>query len=110
RDLAALYVGFLQGQPPRLLPLPVQYVDYAAWLRRGLTGEVLAGQLAYWTQQLADAPVDLPLPYRQPGPASPASDTSVRGARIHVALNADVTRRLRALAHYHGATLFMVLS
>src|SRR5262249_11172435 len=74
---------------------------------------------AYWTQQLADPPVDLPLPYREtatPGTAGPAgaagkaAGTSYRGARIDVALDAELTHRLHAVARDHGVTLFMVLS
>jgi len=120
RELAALYSGLLDGRPPPLAPLPVQYVDYAAWLARWLTGETLDRQVAYWTQQLADPPVDLPLPYREtatPGTAGPAgaagnraARTSYRGARIDVALDAELTHRLHAVARDHGVTLFMVLS
>jgi non-ribosomal peptide synthetase component F len=84
--------------------LPVQYADYTAWLGRWLTGEVLERQLAYWTQQLADAPAELALPYR----AQPANPT-YEGGRCKLALDAALVRRLRALGHAHGATQFMVL-
>ena len=73
-----------------------------------LTGEALDRQLAYWTHHLADPPVDLPLPYRGRRPAL-ATGATYRGGRIELALDAELTRRLRALAHRSGATLFMVL-
>ncbi|TMQ10172.1 MAG: hypothetical protein E6J91_27600 [Deltaproteobacteria bacterium] len=105
REVAALYAAGLRGEVAELAPLPVQYVDYAAWLDRWLRGEVLQRLVGYWTEQLADAPVDLPLPYRGPRPAVATS----RGGRIELGLGAEVARRLHALAHHHGATLFMAL-
>ncbi|TMQ10650.1 MAG: amino acid adenylation domain-containing protein, partial [Deltaproteobacteria bacterium] len=105
REVAALYAAGLRGEVAELAPLPVQYVDYAAWLDRWLRGEVLQRLVGYWTEQLADAPVDLPLPYRGPRPAVATS----RGGRIELRLGAEVARRLHALAHHHGATLFMAL-
>jgi len=65
----------------------------------------LERQLAYWTQHLADAPAELPLPYR--GPRPPIQ--TFRGGRFERSLDAELTGRLCALAHHHGATLFMVL-
>ena len=39
----------------------MQYVDYAAWQRQWLQGEVLEKRLAYWRQQLQDAPTRIEL-------------------------------------------------
>ena len=49
RDLDALYTSATRGEPAVLAPLPVRYVDYAAWQRRLLDGTVRDEQLAYWT-------------------------------------------------------------
>ncbi|WP_146741359.1 condensation domain-containing protein, partial [Lonsdalea populi] len=62
RELGELYRAFSQKQPDPLPPLAIQYADYAAWQRRWLQGEVLQSQLAYWREQLADAPPLLELP------------------------------------------------
>ena len=62
-ELAQLY-----NEPTaHLLPLRVQYADYAVWQRQWLQGERLAQQLAYWYQQLQDAPVlQLPTDHARP--------------------------------------------
>src|SRR5205085_5764539 len=66
QELAALYEAFSTGQPSPLPDLPIQYVDFAVWQREWLQGEVLEGQMAYWKQQLADAPTVLELPTDHP--------------------------------------------
>ncbi|MEV1179173.1 amino acid adenylation domain-containing protein, partial [Nonomuraea sp. NPDC049784] len=61
RELAVLYAAFSRGEPSPLAPLSVQYADFAVWQREWLQGEVLDGQLGYWKERLAGAPVlDLP--------------------------------------------------
>src|SRR5262249_6586886 len=62
RELRSLYQAFEGGLPSPLSELSIQYVDYAAWQREWLQGEVLQKQIAYWKQQLADAPPLLTLP------------------------------------------------
>ncbi len=37
--------------------MPVQYADFTKWQREWLKGEVLEDQLAYWKEQLRDAPL-----------------------------------------------------
>ena len=105
RDLRALYAGRVSGEPPLLPVLPIQYADFACWQRRILQGERLNALFAYWQKQLEDAPVQLSLPTDRPRPAQ----SSYRGGRCGVWLNAALTARLRALGQTQGATLFMTL-
>src|SRR6185436_18690481 len=56
QELAALYEAFSCGEPSPLPDLPIQYADFAVWQRQWLQGAVLETQIAYWKQQLADAP------------------------------------------------------
>jgi hypothetical protein len=104
RELAALYEAETLGRAAALPALPVQYGDYAAWQREWLSGELLERQLAYWRERLAGLP-QLGLPTDRPRPAV----QSFRGAHHPVAVSAEVTRQLKALAQQEGATLFMVL-
>jgi amino acid adenylation domain-containing protein len=99
RELAALY----EGTP--LPPLPVQYADYAVWLRRRLDGEGLERQSGYWRQRLAGAPQLLELPTDRPRPPVRSS----RGSRVRMELPQPLAGRLEELARRHGASLFMVL-
>src|SRR5690606_32443854 len=67
-EFSLLYAAFVKGESHSLLPLPIQYADYAHWQRNWLQGDVLEQQLAYWTGQLADLPLvhSLPLDYPRP--------------------------------------------
>jgi amino acid adenylation domain-containing protein len=105
RDLAALYAAFARGEPDPLPPLPVQYVDYAAWHRRWVDGPVLEAQAEYWTRSLAGAPELLELPTDHPRPAK----QDFTGALVNVELDEALTAGLRTLSQRHGTTLFMTL-
>ncbi|MEO7331750.1 MAG: amino acid adenylation domain-containing protein, partial [Minicystis sp.] len=105
RELGALYSAFARGSASPLPELPVQYADYAAWQRRWLSGEVLAKQLAYWTQALSGAPEALELPGDRPRPPVP----SHRSGRLSFLVPEAVQRGLIALSRREGTTLFMTL-
>ncbi|HEX5870238.1 MAG TPA: amino acid adenylation domain-containing protein, partial [Longimicrobium sp.] len=104
-ELSALYAAFVEGRDAALPALPVQYADYAVWQREQLRGDLLDGQLAYWTDQLAGAPALLELPTDHPRPAV----QTYRGAYEQVALAAGLPERLRALGRRESATLYMVM-
>ncbi|MEU1091581.1 amino acid adenylation domain-containing protein, partial [Streptomyces sp. NPDC005892] len=104
RDLETAYRGGL------LAPLPVQYADYALWQREVLGSEdddesLVARQLGYWKEQLADLPEVLELPADRPRPAV----SSYRGGRIGWHLDARTHAALGELARTSGASVFMVL-
>ncbi|MES2940630.1 MAG: non-ribosomal peptide synthase/polyketide synthase, partial [Pseudomonadota bacterium] len=105
RELGALYGAFARGQADPLPPLPIQYVDYAAWQRGWLDGAVLQAQSSYWQQRLHSAPEVLDLPLDRP--RAPRQDH--RGASYEVALDAPLSARLRALSRAHGVTPYMTL-
>ncbi|MFQ3633438.1 amino acid adenylation domain-containing protein [Roseiflexus sp.] len=110
-ELGRLYAAAIEGQQPVLPDLAIQYADYAAWQRTWLAAgdngaeSPLQRQLAYWRNRLADAPPLLDLPTDRP--RMPVQ--SAHGGRRGMALSADLTGRLRVLAHNEGATLFMAL-
>ncbi|QLE41852.1 amino acid adenylation domain-containing protein [Nostoc sp. C052] len=104
-ELQALYNAYSQGQPSSLLPLPIQYADFALWQRQWLQGEVLNSQLSYWEQQLANAPTFLPLPTDRPRPAV----QTFNGAYLEFALSVELTQKLIKLSQQQGVTLFMTL-
>ncbi|WP_440055076.1 amino acid adenylation domain-containing protein [Pseudoalteromonas sp. T1lg65] len=67
-ELTTCYQAYLQGEEPNLLPLPVQYVDYAQWQRDHLAEHLLDEQLQYWKQQLRGIPSEHSLPLKQTRP------------------------------------------
>ncbi|MBD2438978.1 non-ribosomal peptide synthase/polyketide synthase [Nostoc sp. FACHB-110] len=104
-ELSTLYNAYSQNQPSPLLPLPIQYADFAIWQRQWLQGEVLDKQLSYWQQQLASAPTFLPLPTDRPRPAV----QTFNGTYLEFALSAELTQQLEKLSNQQGVTLFMTL-
>jgi amino acid adenylation domain-containing protein len=106
QEVAALYPAFGRGLGSPLLPLQVQYGDYACWQREWLNDAVLARQLDYWQAQLAGAPTLLNLPTDRPRPAVQRH----RGATHRFPVTPERTGALLALGQRHQATLFMMLA
>jgi hypothetical protein len=66
-ELALAYRAARRAEPLPLLPLPVQYADYARWQRQCLPPSVLEQQLAYWQDQLRGlSPLQLPTDFARP--------------------------------------------
>ncbi|MFI7400362.1 amino acid adenylation domain-containing protein [Streptomyces sp. NPDC049541] len=103
-DLTTAYRARLAGRDPDWAPLPVQYADYCLW-QHELLGEEQDRQLDHWRQALAGLPDELPLPADRQRLAR----ATHRGGDIPVRLDADLHRRLRALAGETGTTVFMVV-
>ena len=91
--------------PAPLPPLPIQYVDYAAWQRDSGWEARLRQDVEWWRSRLADLPSSLPLPFDRP----PRAGLSFAGRDLEFQLDAEVTRRLVELSRDRGTTLFMTL-
>ncbi|HEV3052240.1 MAG TPA: amino acid adenylation domain-containing protein, partial [Longimicrobium sp.] len=102
RELSALYGAFRGGRPDPLPPLPVQYVDYTAWQRRRVDGDVLRSQADYWRETLSGAPELLELPTDHTRPAR----QDFTGASVQVELD---EAGVAALSRRHGTTPFMTV-
>ncbi|MFN7949393.1 MAG: amino acid adenylation domain-containing protein [Blastocatellia bacterium] len=105
QELSQLYHGFVSGREAQLPELPVQFADYAVWLRQQLQGETFSRQLDYWKQQLAGAPALLELPTDRPRPAV----QTFRGAQQMVMLPPALSREVKAFSQREGVTSFMTL-
>lgn len=104
REVAILYQAFCEGQPS-LPELEIQYVDFTAWQKQWLEGEVLESQLAYWLKQLDGAPAVLELATDYPRPTIQSS----RGAKYSFCLSPEQSLALKSLSQQQGSTLFMTL-
>ena len=104
-EFQALYTAFCAGQDDPLPPLDIQYADYAVWQRNWLRDGELERQLSFWRDYLRGAPSLLALPLDRPRPAM----QSHTGATWSFTLTPELDKRLRELAHRHGATLYMLL-
>jgi amino acid adenylation domain-containing protein len=105
RELARLYPAFRTGQPSPLVPLELQYVDYAVWQRRWLSGGELDKQLSYWRKQLRGAPASVELPADTAAPQVP----TYRGDRVELRLEREVMQGLERVGRKAGTTLFMTV-
>ncbi|MEU0032351.1 amino acid adenylation domain-containing protein, partial [Streptomyces sp. NPDC006335] len=110
RDLSRACAARAAGERPSWAPLPVRYADYAVW-QRDLLGDLddpdsaIAGQIAYWAQELAGLPEQVSLRGDRPRPAVASHDGAVTGTEIP----AEVHARVVSLARTSGASVFMVL-
>ncbi|BEP60730.1 hypothetical protein GmRootV213_12840 [Variovorax sp. V213] len=104
-EFVAQYRARVRGDGLELPPLPVRYIDYAAWQRNWLEAGEKDRQLAYWTERLGTGNPALQL----------ATDHSRRpsghytAARHGVDLPPELVQGLHKRARVQGATLFMVL-
>lgn len=104
RELSALYRAYHSGEKDSL-PLPaIQPADYALWQQQRLNSDVLRRESEYWLRMLKGAPPLLELPTDR---ARPARQTFA-GDTVKIALDAGLTRALKALAHRHEVTLYML--
>lgn len=104
RELSTLYDATLEKRESPLPELEVQYGDYALWQRERRQQSV-EQQIAYWKNQLADAPAILKLPTDRPRRAG----RSQRGAAQLIIFSNETTSQIRALTQREGVTLFMTM-
>ncbi|HKH43176.1 MAG TPA: amino acid adenylation domain-containing protein, partial [Thermoanaerobaculia bacterium] len=105
REFAVVYEACVRGEPAPLLPLSVQYSDFARWQRSWLQGEALELRMGFWRERLAGMSAELALPTDRPRPAV----TDHRGRSLPVRLDAELSARIATLCLEEGVTPFMVL-
>ncbi len=105
KEVGVLYRAFSEGQPSPLPPLEIQYVDFAAWQREWLSGEVLEEQLNYWKKTIGHGSPPLQLPTDHPRKGTP----TYNGAHLHFKLDKELLQKLQQLSQQNDATLFMTL-
>jgi amino acid adenylation domain-containing protein len=105
RELSALYAAFLASRESPLPELLIQYVDFAAWQRRWLSGEVLEGELTYWRRQLAGDLPSLRLPCDRSRPERPTH----RGKRQPFDFSPAMSAAIRSLCAREASTPFMFM-
>ncbi|MEL6440609.1 MAG: amino acid adenylation domain-containing protein [Cyanobacteria bacterium J06621_8] len=103
RDLVKLYQGIEKAKEAKLPP-SIQYVDYAAWQKEYLQGEVLNSQLSYWQEKLRGAPAisSFPADYSRNNEPAAAGITRFK-------IDSETTATLKQISRQHQATLFMTV-
>ncbi len=105
RELATLYNAFRNGQSSPLLPLEIQYADFALWQRQWFQGDVLQQQLDFWKQQLGTNLPVLQLPTSHPKEKIPINKL----AEHTFLIPGDLAESIYSLNRQEGVTLFMTL-
>lgn len=105
QELGILYSAEVGGASASLAPLRLAYTDYAMWQARMLSGDEGERLWSFWQNQLAGNLPVLNLKTDRPRPAV----QTYRGASREFKLNAEQTRRLKALSREHSVTLYTVL-
>ena len=105
RELQAATVALMTGSAPSWAPLPVQFVDYAAWQRQHITRDLLQAHLTWWQENLRGAPPLLELPWDHQRPEI----AGYAGAAMPVQVPPAVTAQLQQLAAAEHTTLFCVV-
>ncbi|KZN51069.1 non-ribosomal peptide synthetase [Pseudoalteromonas luteoviolacea] len=104
-DISRTYQLLAEGKTLTHVPAAINYGDFAAWQQQWLSSADAHSQLSYWQQLLQgsdDEELLTPQHIRQPnGPAPMQSQT--------LQLSYQEVEQLQALAHRHGASLFMLL-
>lgn len=104
KELLYNYEALVNGKNLNWEPLPIQYADYAIWLRQNFKEEALTPMLEYWKESLNGVdPLNLPVDFKRP----PVQ--SRRGALYSFHVEKEVTNKLNELSIQQGSTLFMTL-
>jgi len=104
-EFRRFYQAAIEGVPPCMPELPIQYSDFARWQKAVMSGERLAAQQQFWRRELAGAPPVLQLPLDAPRERAGPS----RAGRLYFEIERRVTQGIRSLGGTQDASLFMVL-
>jgi amino acid adenylation domain-containing protein len=105
RELDVLYRASSSGMSSPLPPVPMQYIEHAAWERQRLDGKEGARQERYWRMNLAGYPGRTSMPGER---ALPKSET-YRDRGGVLSIRPEVRRALVALSRARGATLPIIM-
>ncbi|OPG95128.1 hypothetical protein B2I21_27960 [Chryseobacterium mucoviscidosis] len=103
QELELLYRANRNGEDLPLLPLEIQYADYAHWQNEYLKGSEVQQQLSYWEEKLNGSLPILHLPYDFPSP----SRQTFKGAFTTFTIPSEVNAALKQISRTYGATPFM---
>jgi non-ribosomal peptide synthetase component F/thioesterase domain-containing protein len=105
RDLWTIYEATSRGESPSLLPLAIQYGDFAHWQEEWLKSDAAKEELEFWKTQLKPPLPVLNFPTDRPPRNRPAS----RGAMETLLLPDDLTRSMKELGQSESTTVFTVM-
>ncbi|QQP97295.1 non-ribosomal peptide synthetase [Lysobacter enzymogenes] len=105
REFDALYAAYAAGLPCDLPTPAMSYFDYCRAQQSQVAGQAFQRQLEYWRDRLDG----LPAVHSLPVDASRRETYGHRGKVHSATLDADVSRRIKALSASFNASLFSVI-
>lgn len=105
KEMLICYNAFRKNETPALLPLKIQYKDYAAWHNSILSSGRWNVVLQYWKNRLGNPIPELKLPINFPRPP----EQCFEGDDICFAFPDDLTNELIAMSAEFQTTLFSFL-
>ncbi|MBB5624270.1 amino acid adenylation domain-containing protein, partial [Pedobacter cryoconitis] len=105
KELLLLYKANNKGEANPLLPLKIQYKDYAVWQQQQLNDESFHVHKDYWLKQFEG---ELPV-MELPGDHIRPAVKTYNGNTVHQRLDRELTAGLKKISQEQGATLFMGL-
>ncbi|MGM0940413.1 MAG: amino acid adenylation domain-containing protein [Bacillota bacterium] len=110
QDIESAYQQRSKGEVPNWPALPLDYIDFVLWQEALLGSEnnrtsLMANQLNYWKQELANLPdqLDLPTDYSRP------VESTYQGDSYYFTINPELHHHLLKISKHNGVSLFMVL-
>lgn len=106
QDVMKAYTYLSNNERTSLLPLEIQFKDYAVWQRNHLTNEVLQEQLAYWKNtvfQKGVSVLELPTNFHRP------EVKTYNGSTITHTFSKELSKKIATSNLKHGASLFMTV-
>ncbi|MEG3079904.1 amino acid adenylation domain-containing protein [Halomonas sp. 5021] len=105
KEFVTTYRALIDDEESGLPDLPIQYVDYAAWHDKALSGAAFEKSATFWRRYLSDAPPLSTLP----GDFARPTQVSHAGSALSMSLSPELSTSLNRLATQHGTTLFTLL-
>ena len=105
KDVFAFYESYSKGEFLKLLPLRIQYKDYASWLSLLLNSPSYQSQRDYWINQLEGELPVFNLFSNKPRPLVKKN----RGRAIGTSFSKELTEKLLFFSKEQGGTLFISL-
>ncbi|MEQ9306515.1 MAG: amino acid adenylation domain-containing protein, partial [Marinoscillum sp.] len=103
-ELSKFYKEYRHGRKPAIVPLPIQYADFALWERKRLAESGFESKIDFWKSYLAGLErLQLLSDFRY------RPQVSMRGSVQHKLFDVGTLERLKNSAQEHGVTLFVYL-
>jgi acyl carrier protein len=105
KEVLLVYEAYSQDRPTPLLPLRIQYKEYASWHNKLVKGDKFSLHKKYWLEEFEGTIPVLALPEDFIRPKIKTN----RGEDIGFIITGEQTAGLKAVARENEATLFIVL-